>query len=176
MGLDRPAMHLNDRRSSARLVGSKLTAAIALASPPTAPAMSAAVLTGGRSNTTGPALAEWHKPLDTKPHGSRIAALRRSDYGSHNILSVVFHFGKHGGTMTRALRHPGRIARLAFLPLARCALALRCRVANAVGETLGREMIYKPIVLSPLAGAARRAEGRTALKSTASQDRAWRQV
>jgi hypothetical protein len=30
------------------------------------------------------------KPLDTKPHGSRIAALRRSDHGPNDGVPIIF--------------------------------------------------------------------------------------
>ena len=38
----------------------------------------------------GPALAEWHEPLDTEPHGSRIAILRSRDNGVYDPVPVVF--------------------------------------------------------------------------------------
>jgi hypothetical protein len=37
-----------------------------------------------------PALAQWHKPLDTKPHGSRIAALRRRDHSPNDVVPIIF--------------------------------------------------------------------------------------
>jgi hypothetical protein len=78
----------------------------------------------------------------------RIARLGRIYDGSHNILGVVLHefFGEHSGTMTRALRHPGRIAGLAFLPLP--AVPWRCVVSHFRHQH--RSKPYRIIVLCGL--------------------------
>jgi hypothetical protein len=111
-------MHLNDRRRSA-LASSVVNSPAAMArdSSPTAPATSAAVLTGGRLNTTGPALAEWHKPFDTKPHGGRVAILRSRDNGVYDPVPVVFEnlFGEQRGFMARTFMVASRITARTFL-------------------------------------------------------------
>jgi hypothetical protein len=65
-------------------------------------------------------LAEWHKPLDTKPHGCGVAILRRIDHGIHDALAILFQdsLGKQGRLGARTLRSAGRVAALAFLEAA----------------------------------------------------------
>jgi hypothetical protein len=50
-----------------------------------------------------PALAVWHKPLDTKPHGGRVAILRSRDNGVYDRVPVVFEnlFSEQRGFMAR---------------------------------------------------------------------------
>jgi hypothetical protein len=64
-----------------------------------------------------PALAEWHKPLETKPHGRRIAAFRRSDHGPNDGVPIVVKkfLGKLLDARAGAFRLPARVPGHALL-------------------------------------------------------------
>ena len=64
-----------------------------------------------------PALAEWHKPLDTKAHGGRVAALRRGDHGPNDGVPIIFEefFRKLRDASAGAFRLTARVPGHALL-------------------------------------------------------------